>query len=494
MSTGIWPSFDEGEEPMTDRSRRFLFVAYCFGDWAGQALIGVYKRSLRIAMELSARGHEVTVFCTGREAYRDELTSLAETRLRFVDFPFSVAAFGAAEEMRRVFLREIARLQPDLVVIGEAPLAGALLESTLCAVELNIPVAFLDNAYNALSSENFCKVHGPMADGIVLAGPSSCHAADSPSYLCQVPPYIDSAPELARTMLTETLGLEGDRLLTVLGYDSKVEKLGISLLERLDATDFEVLFLARDPGQCEDRLSRLPPAKRPRARVIAQPSDPILFGLVELSRLAVVKYGYMQVSECLALRTPVIVVYHEGPQWLKHLPEVCRRFVHVTSSAQADVATEAAFRRLWDLPAVHLADIHTGPLQATAMAAKFLERLSRVPPRNPWPECVELGFREEHVVTSLRALHPGLTVTLRRLRSMRLRELPESALSSLVCAYTVDGEPRCARLWARIYQSSEAMDADLRAGEPRGRRVLYSAPASRLVVEADVGQAMLPAL
>lgn len=75
---------------------RFFFVTYCFGDYQGQSLIGVYKRGLRIALELADRGHEVVFFCTGREAFSDDLTRQAEQRLTFVDIPFEVAAFEEA--------------------------------------------------------------------------------------------------------------------------------------------------------------------------------------------------------------------------------------------------------------------------------------------------------------------------------------------------------------------------------------------------------------
>jgi hypothetical protein len=63
----------------------------------GQALIGCYKRGLRIAMEFVARGHDVFVFCTGRQFYHDELTRRAEAVVQFVEFPFSTARDAAQE-------------------------------------------------------------------------------------------------------------------------------------------------------------------------------------------------------------------------------------------------------------------------------------------------------------------------------------------------------------------------------------------------------------
>ena len=112
---------------------RYLFVTYCFGSHQGQTLIGVYKRGLRVAMELARLGHEISFFCTGREGYSDELTQEAQQTLTFVDIPFVVASFDEVQENRRRFLETIEAIAPDVVVIGEAPLAGSMLESTLCA-------------------------------------------------------------------------------------------------------------------------------------------------------------------------------------------------------------------------------------------------------------------------------------------------------------------------------------------------------------------------
>ncbi|HBY92992.1 MAG: hypothetical protein M5U01_14960 [Ardenticatenaceae bacterium] len=473
---------------------RVLFVTYCFGNYEGQALIGVYKRGLRIAMALCDRGHEVVFFCTGREAYQDDLTALAEQRMDFIDIPFSVAAFEDAEQNRQVFLEQIAAIDPDLIVVGEVPLAGAMLETALCAGELRIPLVILDNAYNPLLVSLFCEAHGSIADGIILAGPSSFQMPDPPPYLCQVPPYIESAPQAARAMLADELGLEGDRLVTVLAYDTKVERLALSLVETVDEPDFETLFLSRNPDKCREQLDRLPDSVRRNSRVIPQPPDPLLFGLLELSRLAIVKYGFMQVSECLALRTPVIVVYHEGPTWLEYLPEACRPFAHVTSLSEADAATIAAARRFLSNEKAEMDGVHSGELGAVAKAADFLERLPRDRLRETSRECFARGFTPGNIQAALRRQVQGQAVMLRALRSTRLRRMADSQLHALLCRYTVAGEERVARLWGRLYDSGEAARADGESAVRSERQVLYFSAAERVLIEADIGQAMLPPL
>src|SRR5712691_9798683 len=118
---------------------RYLFIAYCMAASQGQVQIGAYKRGLRLALELANRGHEINFFCTGRHNYHDPVTELAERKLSFVEFPFLPAKNEGARHNWANFLAELKRLRPDVVVISDAPMAGTLLETTLCAVELEIP-------------------------------------------------------------------------------------------------------------------------------------------------------------------------------------------------------------------------------------------------------------------------------------------------------------------------------------------------------------------
>src|SRR5262245_66670249 len=111
---------------------------------------------------------------------------------------------------------------------------------------------------------------------------------------------------------------------------------------------------------------------RTRVRIVPIPADPVLFGVVQLSRLAIAKYGYMQVSECLALRTPVVAVYHEGNTWVDRLPVRCQRFVWPTREAD-DRAIAAATRLLHTDPG-EMDDIHNGRFGAAAETAGYLER------------------------------------------------------------------------------------------------------------------------
>jgi hypothetical protein len=338
-----------------------------------------------------------------------------------------------------------------------------------------------------------------MADAIVLTG-TSCqhvHLPSPPPWLCQVPPYIESSPESAREVLDD-LGLTGRGLVTILAYDQKVQDLARSLLVRLDGSmgadgaDTEYLFLARRADEAPDLFDTLPESLRARVRIIPIPPDPVLFGLVQLARLAIVKYGYMQVSECLALRTPVVAVYHEGMTWVDTLPMLCQRFVCV--SQEADDRTVATATRLLAVRPDDMSAIHNGELGAAARTAEFLEQLPRAPRRETWADSTGLGFREERVRSALAGELGTDIFKLDVLRATYLRTVPDGELYSLVCGCRVDGSERFVRLWGRQYIGEEAVERERLAADGSSRRVLFASPPDRLLIEADLGQQMLPPL
>jgi hypothetical protein len=383
-----------------------------------------------------------------------------------------------------------------VIVVGEAPLAGALLESALCGIELGIPVVIIDNAYNPFFVEVFCQVHGPMVDGILLTGPSSHYLPNPPSFLRQVPPFIESTPEAAKEFLLAEIGVAPETLVTILAYDEKVEQLGISLLKKLDRPDVHFLFCSKHPEALKEAFGQLPEETKQRAWVIGQPPEPILFGLLERSKLAVVKYGFMQVSECLALQTPVIVVFHEGPTWLESLPEASQQFTWVTTHPEADYETVEAAARFLSLDPGAMNEIHTDGFGAAADAAAFLEEIPLKPRSGTEAECELLGFTQAAILPALRQWFPDSELSLHLLRATRLRITPEYQLYSVVCGFSANGSKQFARMWGRLYGSPQAAFADIQAAtQPgSGRRPLYSSPEECILLEDDNGEAELPPL
>jgi hypothetical protein len=475
---------------------RYLFIAYCMAASQGQVQIGAYKRGLRVALELESRGHEVSFFCTGRHNYHDPVTDLAERKLHFVEFPFLPAIGEGARHNRLSFLRELRALSPDAVLISDAPMAGTLLETTLCAVELEIPTVCLDNAYEASLVDAFCWRHGSLFDGMILSGPSALHGPSSYPALIQVPPFIEPALPEAQAFVRDTLGLTGQRLIVVLAYDQKVQRLGLSLLERLDRPEVEVLFVGPADEALNARLAEMPAALSSRARVIATPEDGLLFGLFQLARCAVTKCGYMQVTECLSLHTPVVGVYYPGYYSFEHLPRALRQFTHAAIQPEADESTLAAARRFLEMDPDELNAVHTGRWGAAASAASFVENLPRSPRAGTQAETARLGWTASRLSAALRRLEPGGQPEILFVRSAILRTFPDHELYIVVCVYRVGQERRCARLWCRLFRSSLAALAEARrAQQPASnRRLLHVAPLSRRVIELDMGEESLASI
>lgn len=472
---------------------KVFIVAYCFGGSTQQNLIGVYKRALRVGHALCDRGHEVSFYCAGRGNYRDEMTEAAERRMTFRDWSWTRPFGAGAEQNRQNTLAALRSAEPDVVVIGEAPLAGPLLELTLAAAELPVPVVCLDNAYNPDAAEQFCTHHGSMYDGLVLTGPSSFHTKRAPPYLRQVPPFIDASPQEARARLAE-LGLLGRRIVTVLAYDPNVETLGRSLLARLGEEDIGAVFVTHRPESCAERLAALPATVRDRARVIRPLDDRRHFGLLQESRLVVGKCAFMQVSECLSLRTPIIGFYFTGDFHLDLVPDVCHAFAHMTSDPDADSETVARARRFLDgaLPDMHA--VHDGSFGATSATAAFLEQLPRRPREETTAECARQGLTRDLLLRSLGPLHAGSDVEIIAARMSRLREMERQVLCSVLCRYSVDGRPEARRLWFRRFDGAAPLEAELdRARLPEaGRTVLLHSSADAYLIEQDIGEAALP--
>jgi hypothetical protein len=354
---------------------RVMFAAYCMiNNENGDSLIGVYKRALRTGMEMVRRGHEVWMFCPGRELYRDELARAAEASIHFLDIPLKALFCRSDAVKRRYYEMVFRRLRLDLVVVGEAPLDGTLLDTTICAMSLGIRLVVLDNAYSPWMARTFVRLNGRMFDGIVLTGPSSLHMRQPPEYYCAAPPYIEGSSAEAQALLQQS-GLLPTRLVTVLGYEKKAEQLAVALFPKLMEHGCAAVFLSPDPQESCKRMAALPPHVAQRILVLPSPSENLLFGLLQLSSLVIGKCGFMQVSECLALGTPFLAITYRGCFSLKLLPSPVRRFVHATDAAQIVESNMEAAVRLIHTSRDEIRSIHDGSFGARSMVADFLERL-----------------------------------------------------------------------------------------------------------------------
>jgi len=498
---------------------RFLFVTYCFGNAQGHALVGVYKRGLRIALELAGRGHEVAFVCPGRENFTDETTVAAGRLLKFVDFEFRHPTPEAAIWNRRAFTSRIRAFRPDVVVIGEAPLEGFLLEATLSTVELGIPVAVVDNAYNPTLANLFWDLWQTMFDGIVLTGPRSFWHGEAPRHVLQIPPFIQPDAASARELVTRELGLRGERLVTVLAYDLNVQALALSTLRGLEGPATEAIFLTHEIEACRRQVEGLPPELRGRVRVLPPQADGLHFGLLQLSRLVVGKCAFMQVSECLSLHTPILGFAFPGQFALRWVPAVCRRFSHSTTETAASAETLAAARRLIEVQPEAMRAVHDGTLGAAERAADFLESLpgdrgnvgdaceqalQRHYERTASPAraAVSAGWRRRRLTdevfrSALARVHPEAEIAVREVRFGNIRAPGRGEqIFAATASYTVDGARLFRRLWIRLFSSSQGLQHSVRLARSPGseRRLYLVRPEQLFLIEENQGEALLPTL
>ncbi len=492
---------------------RIFFVTYCFGRSWGESLIGVYKRGLRIALKLHERGHEIVFFCGGRDNFHDAMTERAQKLFEFVDDPFTFLVSDDVEETREKGKAGLLEIDPDLVVIGEAPLKGILLEVSLCTAELGIPMVCLDNTYAPELVELFWDHQGALFDHIVLSGPSSFWAPDAPDYVAQFPLFIETDPAAARTLVENELELSSDRLLTVLAYDETVEGLGIALFATLTDPGLTAVFVTHEVEACEQRLSVLPADLRASIRVVSALSDPLLFGLLQISRLAVGKCGFMQIAESLSLGTPIITYRPPRGFYLPHIPEICHDFAIYTELPEPTTELIATAKRLVALAPEDIPHFHEGGFGAAERVAEHLESLGEAPRRDLDAEAAAQGLSEERLLRPLRTLHPEGELQIEQIRLVTLRVLDNNVLGFeekgrlALCSYRHDGEARFERLWIRSFPSEEMTEAYARDTREaiaavdedsplyESRRQIYDVNLpSRYVVERYTGDAMLPPL
>lgn len=471
--------------------KKFLFVAYCLRFAGGQAQIGVYKRSIRIGLKLADRGHQVYVYCPGERNFHDAVTEEAKRRLTFLNLPSESHAVDVSHDIRSWFTQVMDEIRPDLVVIGEAPMGGALLEAALIGVELKLPCVCLDNAYDPGTLEFFRLQHGPMFDGLLLTGLSSVVQVPQPSYLATVPPLVEPRPKEAEVVLNRA-GLQGEKLIVVLAYDENVEALGLSLLEQLEDEKAEMIFLTPREETLRKKLRR----SNHRLKGLGAASPPCegaLFGLIQAARLAVAKCAFMQLTECLCLRTPVIGFYYKGEFTLDLLPPSYRRLTSSTDSHDADEETVATARRFLEMREEELSSVHDGQLGGAEKAAELLTQFAAKPRRDPSKDCANLGFPWESIVRALESLHEGASPQLEEARSCKLRDRPGHLIFSLACHYRVEEEPRFARLRGHLFASGEDANRERASLEPASRW-LFQTPSRDCLIEFDTGQLALPEL
>jgi hypothetical protein len=306
-----------------------------------------------------------------------------------------------------------------------------------------------------------------------------------------------ASTEDAEELLKDLFGQLPDRLVTVLAYDMNVARMATSLFQELSDPSISLVYIGSDIEKIQELREGLPAHVRAQSRVIRPPAEPALFGLIKLSKFAVTKCAYMQVTECLSLRTPVIGYYYPGYFALNFLPNEVTRFVYATDRLDSNREMVAVAKNYLNIKPDELLSVHNGDLSGLSKAADFLEDLPRLRQQEKTMNAAQLGFSKKRMKAALRRLDHTLDgqIEVLRVRSTRLRLLKNwHSIYSVLCDYTVGGEQRCARLWGHTFPTFIQAILETKTliyGKSR-RQFLFFSPLSRILIERDMGIDILP--
>jgi hypothetical protein len=473
---------------------RFLFAAYCIvNSENGDSLIGVYKRCLRIGMELHRRGHAVAIFCPGHGCFRDATVMRALGKLEFFDLPLR-AIFNSSSKLRRRCLRKIVRgFAPDVVVIGEVPLGGHLMDAAVAASSLGIPSVVLDNAYSPFMAGKFVHDHAAFADGMALMGPSSFQMKDPPGFYRAIAPLISPCDAETAAALEKNWP-PARRVVTVLGYEKKAEQLAVALLRAMPWLPCRILLITPGIAAAEARLAPLPPAVRERIQIMPMPIEEIFFEVLRRSSLVIGKAGFMQMCECICLQTPFLGLYYYGCYNVFQLPWRTLRFVGQTSGTTATLLVRLRFLRLLHARRRSMRALHSGGFNGLDTVCEFLESMAGKLRDGVTADSARAGYTRERVQQALEARHPGRGIQVLWVRSGPLRAGFNNPVDCVVAGYRSGRRQAVATLWGRrvtnpIAALAQAVSA---ADNDPARKIWYRSPDGAVVLEEDIGEDRLP--
>jgi hypothetical protein len=277
--------------------RTALLVTYTMADPA--AAVGVFFRALRLSHELSRRGWRC-VICNNGAIPFDPKVDAAAGVAEIIRFDGT----GGGDDFRRglSLFRDIA---PDVVLFGEYPIP--FMEPLFLASRALVtpPIVMLEQYYSPESGQLPAGVDTLIMYGLRSLWPGA--ALRHPAFAV-VPPFIEHVA--APRDLPIPAGWHGRPMLTILGFDAAVLRMGLDVFSRLHSTGAVAVTSSHSPDGAR-QLAAAAGIAADRCHTLPLQPDPILFGLLAASRAAVVANGFMQMAEALALGCPVVCI-HRG--------------------------------------------------------------------------------------------------------------------------------------------------------------------------------------
>lgn len=274
------------------RRRTVVFVTYTM---ANPYAVGVFFRALRLSFEFHRRGWSFVVCNIGPIPDDPKVQRARELG--------DIRSFGGPDGAtnKSETLEILRRIDPALIVFGEEPFPGMepFYEG---ARMLGPPFAVLDQYYNPNVSSMLWGVDLLLLYGLRCLWPGE---VDRPGKYVVIPPFIDEVTPT--TELAAPPHWKDIPWVTVLGFDERVLRGGIELIQKLEHHRPAVITLSRDPRATEALLEE---ANIPADRRLALPllPDAQLFGWMAASRTVILANGFMQMMEALALGCPALCI------------------------------------------------------------------------------------------------------------------------------------------------------------------------------------------
>lgn len=468
---------------------RFLFAAYCmFNNQSGNSLIGVYKRCLRIGLELHRRGHEVAIICPGRGVFRDETVVAASKCMEFIDLPLQAYFHASPKYKRRCLRQAIREFAPDVIAVGEVPMRGVLLDVATAACELQIPCVILDNASGPSLAAKFVRDHSAIADGLALMGPGSFQMKSPPPFYCSVAPFIKPSTIAATRRLNEVWP-SGRTVITVLGYERKAEELAISLMSTMPFLPCQLLLVTPNTSATEERLAALTKRVRDKFHIMPLPGEDVLFEALRRSSLVIGKFGFMQMIESICLRTPFLGIYYRGcfPAW--GLSPRIRLSVGQTSSTKSTLAVRLRFLRLLYMGRRFMSKVEPGNGNGLTTICDFLQGVAGVLRAGVTDESARHGYTSERVLQALQARHPARSIEVLWVRSGPMRSSSDGVVDVVIAGYRSGYRKQIVVLWGRRFSNFiSAQQVKAAALADASRRIWFEASDGLLLIEEEQGE------
>jgi hypothetical protein len=291
-----------------------LFITYTMKN---PVVGGAFIRAVRLATEMSRRGWQ-PIICNHGPMLVDPKINAAAGSIKFIrlvrDRPELTVELAAAE---------FAAMNPDVVVMGEGPIASMQLYYE-AARRLPQPFIVLDQFYNHWLLPDRAGV-----DLVLLYALSSFWRNDLslPSPYEITPPFIEVV--VPKPDLPAPLGLHAFPWITLVAYDTYVLKKGLDLLARLAHPDLVKIVMCRNPAGCL-REAGVRGIAMEKFVCLPLQLDPVLFGFFSASAVSLVSNGFLQIMDCLALGSPVIALERSASVGMNELNIDSRFFPYVS--------------------------------------------------------------------------------------------------------------------------------------------------------------------